>query len=162
MRDDYLTDAQLAAIGHIAVEAARLEYFIEASIWHALGQAPKIGRDLTQGKGVTQHAKQLKRLLLVQPQADKNRIKAIFDAIRDAIRKRNTFIHGVIFIHSADTFDEIESVDDIIEFDKLTTERVRNRRDPDEHKGLALSTAGDVADALARARADLAGYLTRK
>ena len=91
-----LIPEQLQAIGSVAVEASRLEEWIEILIWELCGFDENIGRVFTE-RMMLDAKVELFRDIFTQRNNDKEaafEFKFIFDKIKDDIPKRNTIIHG--------------------------------------------------------------------
>ena len=91
-----LTPEQLQAIGSVAVEASRLEEWVEILIWELCGFDEKTGRVFTE-RMMLDAKVELFRDLFTQRNSDKkiaSEFKEIFDKIKGDIPKRNTIIHG--------------------------------------------------------------------
>jgi len=102
--DAHLTKDDLANIGLVAMQAAILEETIEIGVWLALGVPFNLGPLITRGRTASARLDLLRGFLKGISPEDANKIDAICNAAADALRKRNTVLHGVVIkLADADT-----------------------------------------------------------
>ena len=124
---DDLTPDELAALGRIAVDSARLEYLIERALWRAMNLSQAAGAHKTKGFESSKQTNMLKRKLLAEKGADRDAITGMCKAIKDALIERNKIIHGIVFEHQVPAFDDGTSFSDGTSWVDHYSKRVKDR-----------------------------------
>lgn len=91
-----LSQEQRAAIGSVALEASRLEDFLERALWATLKIPSAAGLVLTRRRSAGQNVVGLRDLALVGFPRCSEDITRLCNNVSNSMGDRNTMIHGVV------------------------------------------------------------------